>query len=163
ELFVATLDVSYEDRLHLASLCRMSEGLASRVSGRCPQGVGSLPASAAKRRAQSARPRSGRAARRSRAKRGPPRRSEGERSRTGGLRFGNGAAVESWVASCRYNAGRLSRFIVCDGLRSARLWSRIGAGESEILSWVPRGEESARSRTKGFNVLPGGLCAESIA
>src|SRR5260221_7198873 len=62
-----------------------------------------------------------------------------------------------------FPGGRVSRFIVCDGLRSARLWSRIGAGENEILSWVPRSEESARSRTKGFNVLPGGLCAESIA
>ena len=57
----------------------------------------------------------------------------------------------------------MSRFIVCDGLRSARLWSRIGAGENEVLSWVPRAKESARSRTKGFNVLPGGLSAESIA
>ncbi|MGH7337534.1 MAG: hypothetical protein ACREI7_08150, partial [Myxococcota bacterium] len=57
----------------------------------------------------------------------------------------------------------MSRFIVCDGLRSALLWSRIGAGESEILTWVPKGEESARSRTKGFNVLPGGLSPESIA
>ena len=57
----------------------------------------------------------------------------------------------------------MSRFIVCDGLRSARLWSRIGAGESEILTWVPKGEESARSRTKGFAVLPGGLSTESIA
>jgi hypothetical protein len=56
-----------------------------------------------------------------------------------------------------------SRFIVCDGLRSARLWSRIGAGSNEVLSWVPRGEESARSRTKGFNVLSGGLVAEAIA
>jgi len=27
---------------------------------------------------------------------------------------------------------------------------------------VPRGEESARSRTKGFTVLPGGLVAEAI-
>jgi nanoRNase/pAp phosphatase (c-di-AMP/oligoRNAs hydrolase) len=57
----------------------------------------------------------------------------------------------------------VSRFIVCDGLRSARLWSRIGAGQSEVLTWVPKGEESARSRTKGFNVLPGGLSAEAIA
>jgi nanoRNase/pAp phosphatase (c-di-AMP/oligoRNAs hydrolase) len=55
-----------------------------------------------------------------------------------------------------------SRFIVCDGLRAARLWSRIGAGEDEILSWVPRDEESARSRPTGFAVLQGGLCAEAI-
>jgi len=56
-----------------------------------------------------------------------------------------------------------SRFIVCDGLRAARLWSRIGAGEDEILSWVPRPDESARSRPTGFAALPGGLCAEAIA
>ncbi len=56
-----------------------------------------------------------------------------------------------------------SRFIICDGLRQARLWSRIGAGEDEILSWVPRDEESARSRPTGFAALPGGLCLEAIA
>ncbi len=54
-----------------------------------------------------------------------------------------------------------SRFIVCDGLRSARLWGQIGAGEDEILSWVPQPEESTR-RPKGFNALPGGLSAEAI-
>ena len=35
-----------------------------------------------------------------------------------------------------------SRFIVCDGSSSARLWGQIGAGEDEILSWVPQPEES---------------------
>ena len=68
------------------------------------------------------------------------------------------------AAAPRYTARRVAkRFIVCDGLRAARLWSRIGAGENEVLSWVPQTEESARSRTRGFNVLPGGLSSESIA
>jgi nanoRNase/pAp phosphatase (c-di-AMP/oligoRNAs hydrolase) len=53
------------------------------------------------------------------------------------------------------------RIIVCDGLSAARLWSRIGAGEDEVLTWVPREDES-RSRTTGFHALQGGLCAESI-
>ena len=56
-----------------------------------------------------------------------------------------------------------SRFIVCDGLRTARLWRRIGAGEDEILSWVPREDESARSRPTGFAALQGGLSAPAIA
>jgi len=56
-----------------------------------------------------------------------------------------------------------SRFIVCDGLRAARLWSRIGTGEDEILTWVPRADESPRSRPPGFAALPGGLCPEAIA
>ena len=54
------------------------------------------------------------------------------------------------------------RIIVCDGLASARLWSRIGAGEDEVLTWVPREDES-RSRPTGFDALSGGLCAESLA
>ncbi|MDH5565697.1 MAG: DHH family phosphoesterase [Myxococcales bacterium] len=53
------------------------------------------------------------------------------------------------------------RIIVCDGLASARLWSRIGAGEDEVLTWVPREEES-RSRPTGFHALQGGLSAEAI-
>ena len=55
-----------------------------------------------------------------------------------------------------------SRIIVCDGLRAARLWSRIGAGEDEVLTWIPRPEESARSRPTGFAALQGGLCVEAI-
>ena len=54
------------------------------------------------------------------------------------------------------------RIIVCDGLASARLWSRIGAGEDEVLTWVPQEGES-RSRPPGFRSLSGGLCAEAIA
>ena len=56
-----------------------------------------------------------------------------------------------------------SRFIICDGLRTARLWRRIGASEDEILSWVPREDESPRQRPTGFAALPGGLCEEAIA
>ncbi len=54
------------------------------------------------------------------------------------------------------------RFIVCDGLASARLWSRIGAGDDEVLTWVP-GQEESRSRPPGFHALAGGLNAEAIA
>ncbi|HEX5068011.1 MAG TPA: DHH family phosphoesterase [Myxococcota bacterium] len=54
------------------------------------------------------------------------------------------------------------RIIVCDGLSSARLWSRIGADEDEVLTWVPRENES-RSRPPGFHALAGGLSADSIA
>jgi nanoRNase/pAp phosphatase (c-di-AMP/oligoRNAs hydrolase) len=54
------------------------------------------------------------------------------------------------------------RIIVCDGLASARLWSRIGAGSDEVLTWVP-GEEESRSRPPGFHALAGGLTAEAIA
>jgi nanoRNase/pAp phosphatase (c-di-AMP/oligoRNAs hydrolase) len=54
------------------------------------------------------------------------------------------------------------RIIVCDGLASARLWSRIGAGDDEVLTWVPREGES-RSRPPGFHSLSGGLCPEAIA
>jgi nanoRNase/pAp phosphatase (c-di-AMP/oligoRNAs hydrolase) len=53
------------------------------------------------------------------------------------------------------------RIILCDGAELARLWSRIGAGESEELVWVPREAES-RARPPGFRALAGGLAAESI-
>ena len=55
-----------------------------------------------------------------------------------------------------------SRFIVCDGAELARLWARIGAGESEELTWVPREDES-RARPPGFRSLQGGLSAEAFA
>jgi nanoRNase/pAp phosphatase (c-di-AMP/oligoRNAs hydrolase) len=55
-----------------------------------------------------------------------------------------------------------SRFIVCDGAELARLWARIGAGESEELFWVPREDES-RARPPGFRALPGGMNAEAVA
>jgi nanoRNase/pAp phosphatase (c-di-AMP/oligoRNAs hydrolase) len=54
------------------------------------------------------------------------------------------------------------RIIVCDGLASARLWSRIGAGDDEVLTWVP-GQEESRSRPPGFHALTGGLDADAIA
>ncbi len=54
------------------------------------------------------------------------------------------------------------RIIVCDGAELARLWGRIGAGESEELTWVPREDES-RARPPGFRALQGGLAAEAIA
>jgi len=53
------------------------------------------------------------------------------------------------------------RFIVCDGAELARFWARIGAGESEELTWVPRDEES-RARPSGFRALQGGLSADSL-
>jgi nanoRNase/pAp phosphatase (c-di-AMP/oligoRNAs hydrolase) len=53
------------------------------------------------------------------------------------------------------------RIIVCDGAELARLWGRIGAGEKEVLTWVPREEES-RARPPGFRSLAGGLTAEAI-
>jgi len=53
------------------------------------------------------------------------------------------------------------RIVVCDGAEIARLWSRIGAGEDEELTWVPRDGE-ARARPPGFRVLPGGLAVEAI-
>lgn len=53
------------------------------------------------------------------------------------------------------------RIIVCDGAELARLWRRIGAGEQEELTWVPRAGES-RARPPGFRVLAGGISAESI-
>ncbi len=55
------------------------------------------------------------------------------------------------------------RIIVCDGAELARLWGRIGAGDAEALTWVPRGEDEARARPPGFRSLPGGLGAEAIA
>lgn len=54
------------------------------------------------------------------------------------------------------------RIIVCDGLESARLWSRIGTDENEVLTWVPQEGES-RSRPPGFHGLSGGFCTEAIA
>jgi nanoRNase/pAp phosphatase (c-di-AMP/oligoRNAs hydrolase) len=53
-------------------------------------------------------------------------------------------------------------FIICDGAELARLWGRIGAGEGEILTWVPREGES-RARPPGFHALAGGLSAEALA
>jgi nanoRNase/pAp phosphatase (c-di-AMP/oligoRNAs hydrolase) len=55
------------------------------------------------------------------------------------------------------------RFIVCDGAELARLWARIGAGETEELTWVPRGEDESRARPPGFRVLAGGLSRDAIA
>ncbi|MGI9591376.1 MAG: DHH family phosphoesterase [Myxococcota bacterium] len=54
------------------------------------------------------------------------------------------------------------RIIVCDGAEAARLWSRIGAGSDEDLTWVPR-EKEPRARPPGFHALQGGLSAEAIA
>ena len=54
------------------------------------------------------------------------------------------------------------RVIVCDGAELARLWARIGASESEELTWVPRADE-ARARPPGFRVLQGGLSSEAFA
>ena len=53
-------------------------------------------------------------------------------------------------------------FILCDGAELARLWGRIGAGDGEVLIWVPREAES-RARPPGFHALAGGLAAESLA
>ncbi len=54
------------------------------------------------------------------------------------------------------------RIIICDGAELARLWARIGAGDVEDLTWVPREHES-RARPAGFRALQGGLSAEAIA
>ena len=54
------------------------------------------------------------------------------------------------------------RVIVCDGAELARLWARIGASESEELTWVPREDES-RARPPGFRTLQGGLSVDAIA
>jgi nanoRNase/pAp phosphatase (c-di-AMP/oligoRNAs hydrolase) len=54
------------------------------------------------------------------------------------------------------------RIILGDGADSARLWSRIGAGDDEDLTWIPRDKES-RARPQGFRALPGGLSVEAIA
>jgi len=53
------------------------------------------------------------------------------------------------------------RIILCDGAELARLWSRIGAGEDEELTWIPREDES-RARPPGFRALQGGLATESV-
>ena len=53
------------------------------------------------------------------------------------------------------------RIILCDGAEFARLWGRIGAGEDEVLTWIPRESES-RARPRGFQALQGGLTAEAI-
>jgi nanoRNase/pAp phosphatase (c-di-AMP/oligoRNAs hydrolase) len=53
------------------------------------------------------------------------------------------------------------RIILCDGAELARLWSRIGAGEQEELTWIPREDES-RARPPGFRALAGGLSAEAV-
>lgn len=53
------------------------------------------------------------------------------------------------------------RIIVCDGAELARLWTRIGAGDNEELTWVPREDES-RARPTGFRALQGGLVPEAI-
>ena len=54
------------------------------------------------------------------------------------------------------------RIIICDGAESARLWSRTGADELEVLTWIPREGES-RARPSGFKILQGGLDDEAIA
>ena len=54
------------------------------------------------------------------------------------------------------------RIILCDGAEHARLWGRIGAGEDEELTWVPREDES-RARPPGFRALAGGLTSEAVA
>jgi nanoRNase/pAp phosphatase (c-di-AMP/oligoRNAs hydrolase) len=54
------------------------------------------------------------------------------------------------------------RIILCDGAELARLWGRIGAGEDEELTWVPREGES-RARPPGFRVLQGGLSPDAVA
>ena len=53
------------------------------------------------------------------------------------------------------------RIIVCDGAELARLWSRVGDDENEVLTWVP-GEDESRSRPSGFRALQGGLTPEAI-
>jgi nanoRNase/pAp phosphatase (c-di-AMP/oligoRNAs hydrolase) len=50
---------------------------------------------------------------------------------------------------------------VCDGAELARLWCRIGAGEQEELTWVPR-EDEVRARPAGFRALPNGLTVEVV-
>lgn len=54
------------------------------------------------------------------------------------------------------------RFVLCDGAELARLWARIGPGETEELNWVPQDEEEARARPTGFRALAGGLSSEAI-
>jgi nanoRNase/pAp phosphatase (c-di-AMP/oligoRNAs hydrolase) len=62
----------------------------------------------------------------------------------------------------RPGVGLRRRFILCDGAELARLWGRIGSGETEELTWVPRNEEESRARPPGFRALAGGLSGESI-
>ncbi len=54
------------------------------------------------------------------------------------------------------------RIILCDGAELARLWGRIGTGEKEVLTWIPRDDEP-RARPAGFHSLQGGLTPEAIA
>ena len=59
--------------------------------------------------------------------------------------------------------GLRRRFILCDGAELARLWARIGSGESEELTWVPQDEEESRARPAGLPRPPGrALASESI-
>ena len=51
--------------------------------------------------------------------------------------------------------GLRRRFILCDGAELARLWARIGSGESEELTWVPQDEEESRARPAGLPRPPG--------
>jgi nanoRNase/pAp phosphatase (c-di-AMP/oligoRNAs hydrolase) len=53
------------------------------------------------------------------------------------------------------------RIILCDGAELARFWGRIGTGEIEVLTWVPR-EDEPRARPAGFHSLQGGLTVEGI-
>ena len=43
----------------------------------------------------------------------------------------------------------------------ARLWGRIGTGDDEVLTWVPR-ESEPRARPPGFHSLQGGLSGDAI-
>ena len=43
----------------------------------------------------------------------------------------------------------------------ARFWGRIGTGEVEVLTWVPREDEPC-ARPPGFHSLQGGLTVEGI-
>jgi nanoRNase/pAp phosphatase (c-di-AMP/oligoRNAs hydrolase) len=56
----------------------------------------------------------------------------------------------------------MRRIIVCDGVQTARLWTRIDSVDHEELTWVPRKEESAL-RPSGFRVLQGGLSVDAIS
>jgi nanoRNase/pAp phosphatase (c-di-AMP/oligoRNAs hydrolase) len=63
--------------------------------------------------------------------------------------------------ACKTEGSVGRRIIVCDGAEIARLWSRIGAGQDEELTWVPREDES-RARPPGFRALQGGLSEEGF-
>ena len=56
----------------------------------------------------------------------------------------------------------MRRIIVCDGVQTARLWTRIDSVDHEELTWVPREEESTL-RPSGFRVLQGGLSIDAIS